>query len=248
MEQKKEETPALVGSKINVSINQNDLVDLLIEEKLEDYENKIALLNKEYESNLENFKKIRDLFKQEAIEKVKNSREYVNIEKFLKNIPHNIITRVDVKYAVQEEAPAIGMTVFRGKFDETAGNFILRNFKNSIEYGNNSFVFSSKNVKLLYVITFQFEFVESIISLATTIAASNLISFESNTKMLQEIALNAANNTEVYNKLVEEYLTFRSSSKRLRAKIIKLTLQQSTEGLSVLELLKSVENTKLIKI
>ena len=231
-----------VSSNINLSLNQNDMIDVVIEHQLEITSAQLEQIDKDLKLQEEAFQQVKTKYLEKLI-----IREGVSSEDL------KIFNKLTKQYKlIKKDESSINFHTYGEECKSLAIYNVLdidyvERYKDPFNYAKRHA--STKSVSYEPIITVQCKYKASVGTL--TINYSNSIY-----PTIDELAQYKAEVTPILKKrlkLKQEYYTvgmmyleYKYGEKRVKAKIVKASLKKSQEGRGILAMLEGATNIKLL--
>lgn len=239
---------AEVSNNINLNLNQNDLIDLAIQEHLEKLEKELEIVNAEITHNQNEIDKVEsDEAEKLAAKVLKDDPDYIKFMKMLKVADIKITKEGIDKRGYRKSDPyRLYATKDTNNFIESINQYPHENFTN-LSHATRSV--QRENVYLRSFKQIRVEICERTDGI--TLQFSTTIDLEpSDVKHVEDkinILIKAC--TELKKKkfnLQKEFYEYTFGEKKVKAKIVKASLQRSAEGQAILGMLQGATGVKLI--
>lgn len=229
-----------VSNSINLSLNQNDLIDLAISEQVEKLEAQIELKEKELEEVKSGTDVIKDKFLTQMLSKI-NSKQYKEFSKVAEMLGIDISKSMNARWHQDNsDRNVLGSFIRVPEINSNASDKIASFKRNGREE-----IFYKYNIDS--------------VGLTANIHSPNNLSIG----FYEEVTLSSADKSklnkelEVLNKrwyqiLVDLYnlnlelVNYKYGEKRIKAKFVKAALSKSKEGQDILAMLGKATNVKLL--
>jgi len=227
-----------VTNTIELSLNQNDLVEMAITEQVQLLEQALDQNKQAIAMAKEAYEKARDHISSEiALKKVENDESYKSFERFRKILgiePH-------ISFRAQSyNNKVVGSYVKGDMMNAEGGKDPVRYFK---QYAHEH----SWGEEQPKTITITLSIQSNGLSLGYTndvaLTKRETEMFSNKLRKLNEKWLHVTR--ERYN-IQLEYLSYKYGEKKIKSSIVKKSLQKTPEGLKILEMLQSATNIKLL--
>lgn len=237
---------AAVNNSINMSLTQNDLIELALVEKLDSLDVQIQHQINLLENNGRKKQEAIDKFLQPYILKIKSSEEYKKI----------VSVAAVLNLEIQEDFKVNTRNYSRNDDDNTIGGYLVapeqevRNLDQFKYYSNNKIVWKYIPQSIIYSVQFNSkEEPENQSKIHIGISGEVKVNSAGSTKItnfihkIKEEEIVIAK--EIYN-LKLEAARYKFGEKRIRANITKAALKNSKEGQGILNMLQKVTQVKFL--
>lgn len=250
MKKQKVETPVVimedtsVKSTINMNITQDDLVQVIVDEKLEKLENEINILSEKYNHfNLNKYNLKEDL--PETFKKIKTLALYKLMEEHAKT--HG----VEMVIGIQPAENVILEKSYTYKCSLTNQFGYAQDNKNPIkyfkDYGGTTNTFRSciiKTVCVCITVNTKSDANFAQVYFCVEVSATEAKKYcQASEKAAEEYVQTSE---LLYEKMVE-YLNVKYNERKFKTKLIKASLSKSPEGKQVLDMIQAVGNMKMLQ-
>jgi hypothetical protein len=250
MKKQKVETPVVimedtsVKSTINMNVTQDDLVQVIVDEKLEKLENEINILSEKYDHfNPRSGDLKEDL--PETFKKIKATAFYKLLEEHAKK--HGVEMRISIQPA------EIGtLNKYYSYRSSLLTNFDkAQDSKNPIkyfkEYGGGwrtfeTFIIKTVNVCITVNANTDVNFAQSYFNVEVNAAEAKKYG-----QTFEKAAEEHAQTSELLFEKMTEYLNVKYNERKFKTKLIKASLGKSPEGKQVLDMIQAVGNMKMLQ-
>lgn len=231
-----------VSSSINMSLNQNDMIDLVIEHQLEILSSKLEVLKTDLDANNEAIQNAYDSDKQQIILRasVKNE-DLVIFNKIVKTHKLNVEDTSGINVDSYAEK-----CVKIGSYDSISIDAV-ENYKDPYAYAKRHSSFSElkfspiTNVYIRYrasIGTLKVDYSDSI--------TPTTEEQEEHKKVMIPLLKEKLALKKEYAIIAMSYLEYKYGEKRIKSKIVKASLSKSDEGRGILKMLEGATNIKLL--
>ena len=250
MKKQKVETPVVimedtsVKSTINMNVTQDDLVQVIVDEKLEKLENEINILSEKYDRFNRDTGDLKE-YLPETFKKIKTMALYKLMEEHAKMHGVEMIIGIQPAENVLSEKSYTYKCSLTNQFGHAQDNKNpIRYFK---DYGGTTNTFRSFTIKTVSVcIT-----VNTRNDTSYAQACFNVEVSAAEAKKYRQASEKAAEeyvqtSELLYEKMVE-YLNVKYNERKFKTKLIKASLGKSAEGKQVLDMIQAVGNMKMLQ-
>ena len=236
---------AQVNNNINLSLNQNDLIELAIEEHLERLEGQISDSEKEVISLNQEYNNLKNNYKENLVNTyLKKSTSY----KKIMDVATSLIPKAHL-----EVIKTIQYASISGKGNKKLGESAtlatdreIRSFSQfkSCIYYRTEYHSEATGVSLTIEFCHSDHTINRGIMFEDIIGTASEISYLNN--QLDIITKKTISAKKHLLSLQEQYYTYKFGDKRIKAKIIRESLNKSKEGRDILSMLERASNIKLL--
>lgn len=250
MKKQKVETPVVimedtsVKSTINMNITQDDLVQIIVDEKLEKLEKEIAVLSEksnQFDLHMNDLKK----YLPETFKKIQTTPLYKLMEEYAKKHGAEMHLVMQSAEIINSEKSYIYYYALVNQFGYAQNN------KNPIkyfeDYGNTTNSFRSFTVKTVNVcITVNTKNNTSYAQACFNIEA-NAAEAKKCRQTFEKAAEEFVQTSKLLYEKMTEYLNVKYNERKFKTKLIKASLGKSPEGKQVLDMIQAVGNMKMLQ-
>ena len=239
---------AEVSNNINLNLNQNDLIDLAIQEHLEKLEKELEIVNAEITHNQNEIDKVEsDEAEKLAAKVLKDDPDYIKFMKMLKVADIKITKEGIDKRGYRKSGPyRLCAAGDADNFIESINQYPHENFTNLAQatrsihkYDFYKTKYTTLNIRIeehtAYITMIYIRHVNLTPDVAKSLEARIDILEERKRELLKK----------KFN-LQKEFYEYTFGEKKVKAKIVKASLQRSAEGQAILGMLQGATGVKLI--
>jgi phosphoribosylformylglycinamidine (FGAM) synthase PurS component len=234
-----------VNNNITLNLNQNDLIELAIQEKLGLLEPAIQTLETSIqEVGTKHVETVREIITKFIMKKVKSSDIYKDLDLIAKLF--NTFVKVDISWSNVYNDTSIKNNIV-GKYNEIS--------LSTVEEYKDPFAYAKRNAYNREYRVLELDTITVTLSLQhnTSLNLNQKIVFNDvNTpkEYLNECINYGKNVVKMYDDLYNlkmSYLEYKYGEKRIKSKLVKASLSKSSEGKAILDMLSQATNVKFIQ-
>lgn len=235
---------ANVNNNISLNLNQNDLIELAIQEKLSLLEPAIQVLENNIEElSIKHVETVNDIVARFIMKKVKSSEVYKELSLIAELFKTSV--KIHVTWSTVYNDQSITNNII-GKYQEVSLSTV-EEYKDPFAYAKRNSSDRTYRVLDLNTITVTLSLYSN-----TSLNLNQKIVFNDiNTpkEYLNESINYGKNIVKMYNDLYNlkmSYLEYKYGEKRIKSKLVKASLSKSVEGKAILDMLSQATNVKFL--
>lgn len=232
-----------VNNTINMSLNQNDMIDVVIEHQLELITAELEEVTKEIDINHKAIKALEDATRAELIKRfTKTTPELTNFNKIAKQYKLNVSDRSSVQFDIYSKECLVIAECDDLDLDRLEG------YKDPYNYARRNPVKITLKVAPFTHVYVDYRAELNGLTVGFT-SEKECLTLADQKEYIQKMTVLLKAKEKLQNHegaLIMSYLEYKYGEKRIKAKIVKASLKKSEEGRGILAMLEGATNIKLL--